>query len=275
MTQAMIMEIVTANVEELRRFHPKRLVAKQAEYETVRDALYTLQRAAQQVLQADLKQSQQAVQEIAREYPVMQTFIGYLVADGERNARTDLEEAMSELRKVADERLSKHSYVPQRLEEQRDEVLVQARKLDDAVPQAEAFKDTGTWLGEAAQGYRDTTEVQMNALAEYADITRRSAHYLDEAATLHRAAFYVCAETLNQAARTIDALVEGDANHLFSRIRQAISLINRATSDLSRDIDSAQRGAPASELARGMEDLLRDAEVLTEPTWPASGDDTP
>lgn len=266
-----LMRLVAVNVGELRERLPEPEPPK-VEYDSVRDALFTLERAAQRVLQADLQQSQAAVQRIAREYPVMNTFIGYLVADGERAARADLEEALRTLTTVVDERLSNHAPVPQRLEDQRNEVLAQRRTLDEMLPAAEELKEPGTWQGATAEAYQASSATQVSALEDLAELTGLSAGFLDDAAALHRATFFLCAESIRAAAASIDALISGDENHLFYRIRQAIALIERAGQQLIRDIEGAQRGEAARALANSMEDLLTHSTVLTQATWPKSGD---
>lgn len=272
MNQTMMIRIAETQAAERRKSDAP--PTPKADFEAVRDASFQLQRAAQRVLDSDARQGRDAVAEIARRHPEMQTVIGYLVADGERAARTDLDEAEASVRSVISERLNPHSHVPERLETQRDEALDQASTLDGTATTAQELRSSGTWQGEAAQAYRTTAATQVGALEEYSSITRESASYLDEAALLHRATFFLCAESLRTAARQIEALSNSDAGHLFSRTRQAISLLNSAAGQLSRDIDGALHGAPASELARGMERLARGTEFLTGAEWPKGGEPT-
>lgn len=273
MTQKHIVKLVQAQAAE--RKSNEAPPPPTADFDAVRDASFQVQRAAQRVLDADARQGRDAVAEIARRHPEMQTVIGYLVADGERGARTDLDAAIAAVSEIISERLNPHSHVPERLETQRDEVLDQARALNDTVATAQELRSSGTWQGQAAEAYRTTAAGQVGALEEYTSITHESADYLDDAALLHRATFFLCAESLRTAATQIEALSSGDAGHLFARARQAIALLNRAAGQLSRDIDGSLHGAPASELARGMERLARGSEFLTRAEWPQGGEPTP
>lgn len=245
--------------------------APAADYAQVEAALTLVKDSAQRVLEADAQGAQQALATISREYPAMQTLVGYLVADGERALRADLAQALEQLQAVADERLRPHATAPERLEAHRDEVLAQCGPLADLVPQTREAAAAPDWLGPASEAYRASATVQASALDEFAGMVRRSAESLNGAALLHRATFYLCAETLRSAARQIDVLVAGDPGHLFARSRQVISLVNRAASNLGHDVDAARRGQPATELADGMDAILRTAQVLTDPTWPNGG----
>ncbi|MBB1508394.1 hypothetical protein [Tessaracoccus sp. MC1756] len=269
-TRTLVMRLAQVQASQLRQ-QDADATAPKADFDAVRDATWRLRHSAQRVLDADLRQSRDAVAEIARHHPEMQTVIGYLVADGERAARADLEEAVAELRTAVDERLTPHSPVPARLETQQGEVLAQADHLDEALRTARELQDSGTWQGEAAQAYRTAADTQAGALQEYAAVTRASAEYLGQAALLHRATFFLCAESLKAAAAHIDMLAIRDAGHLFARTRRAIAQVKRATSHLGRDLDGALRGAPALDLARGLEDLVQGAEVL-KGNWPQGGE---
>lgn len=269
-TRTLVMRLAQVQASLLRQ-QDANATAPKADFDAVRDATWGLQRSAQRVLDADLRQSREAVAEIARQHPEMQTIIGYLVADGERAARADLEEAVGELRSAVNSRLNPHSPVPTRLETQQGEVLAQADHLDGALRTARELQDCGTWQGEAAQAYRTSADTQAGALQEYAAVTRASAEYLGQAALLHRATFFLCAESLKAAAAQIDVLVAGDAGHLFARTRRAIAQVHRATSQLGRDLDGALQGTPALDLARGLEDLVQGAEIL-KGSWPQGGE---
>ncbi|MFD0867422.1 hypothetical protein ACFQ06_16635, partial [Tessaracoccus lubricantis] len=216
MTRTLVIRLAQKEASQLRQQGVGPDLPK-ADFDAVRDATSELQRAAQRVLEADLRQGRDAVAEIARQHPEMQTLVGYLVADGERAARADLDEAVESLRELVADRLSPHASVPERLETQRDEVLAQAQQLDEASLTAEELTASGTWQGEAAAAYRSAAQLQAGALEEYAAVTRASAAYLADAALLHRATFYLCAESLREAAAQVLALVGGDAAHLFAR----------------------------------------------------------
>lgn len=263
-----ITDFVTTRAQ---RYEPDDDALPTADHDQMRDALAEVRQAAQQVLAADLSQSQQAVADIAREYPVMQNLVGYLVAEAERTVRAELLAAIDGVQEVADERLRAHAPVPERLEAQRDEAQDKARQLGDMVDPSRDLPVTDGWEGEAAQAYHGQANLQVAAFEEFVGLNLQAAGYLDEAALLHRATFAYCAASLRITATRITLLQSADPGHLFARTRQAIALLNAAASQLGHDVDSFQRGAPAHALARGMEALIRTTSTLTDATWPSTG----
>lgn len=188
--------------------------------------------------------------------------------------RQAVELSLDALDAYLDNVLRPHEDAPRRLEQEGEELRDHGETTRGIANDMAGLVEAEAWQGEAADGYRQAATVQYKATTELAGVMLSSGAALLRAADLNRATFFLVAERLRMARRTIDSLTRMGliGGQHYTRLRLAASQLRSVLSQTQEMVESVQSGQAATELA-GQLDNLADMPHLLDPlTWPTGVD---